>query len=150
MLPGHLSVRSMLGLRTVATLLVLAVGCGSKPGIALLTRPDGPPVSVGRYPGRYELISANHPLDQRASDWRTDIEQHERVLRELVRKQFAAKTPLEFDHMFTAYDSTAGRVLLRYFAPAVDPSEIAGWEVMLVYATDGRLAEAFVDELPLE
>ncbi len=140
----------MLGLRTAVALLVLAVGCGSRSGIILLTRPDGPPVSIGRYPGRYVLINSNHPLDRCASDWRIDVEQHERVLRELVRRQFAAKTPLEFDHMFTAYDSTVGRVLLRYFAPAVDPSEIAGWEVMLVYATDGRLAEAFVDELPLE
>ena len=150
MLPDYLPTRSKVGLRIAVALIVLTAGCGGRPGITCLTRPNGPPVSAGRYPGRYVLVGSNHPMDRRASSWRADIAQHEQILRELVRERFTARTPLEFSHMFTACDSSAGRILLRYFAPAVNPSEIAGWEVMLVYAMNGRLVEVFVDELPLE
>ena len=97
------------------------------------------------------MLPADYPLSSRAASLRADIEAHENVLRRIVRDRISAKSPLEFQFMYAGHDSTGDRLVLRYFARAAVPDEIAGWQVQLVYSLPALLpVHAYVKALPLE
>ncbi len=137
-------------LAVLGCVFVLACGpAGSQ--VIRLVEPHGPKVEVSHYPGYVRMLSGGHPVVKKSEAWCKDIECHEKVLRRIVREHFDVKTPLEFDYMYTGFDSTRNAAIVRYFAFNADPIEIAGWEVLLVYAlSSGRLAQAFVAAVPLE
>jgi len=138
-------------MRFVPILLALALfACAPKPGIVHLAQPGGPPVRTGWYEGRLDILAGGDPLVKRAQPWRRDIACRETVLRQLVRMHYDAKAPLEFNYMYTGLDRDRDLVLIRYFAPAWNPKEIAGWDVIVCHTRRGRVVEAWVNELPLE
>ena len=71
----------------------------------------------------------------------------------MVRERYDAKSGLEFRPMYVAADTARDLVVVRWFARSGAPEEkrgIAGWEVLLLYTPRGRLAEAWVNEVPLD
>ncbi len=115
------------------------------------TDASAPPVDSGRYPGSLRILPADHPLSVDAAPLRADVEAHEPILRRFVRQRISVKSPLEFQFMYVGQDSANRRLILRYFARAAIPNEIAGWQVQLVYALPSlRPVHAYVQALPLE
>jgi hypothetical protein len=108
-------------------------------------------VDSGHYPGSVRILPAGHPLVVEAASLRTDAESHEHLLRKLVRSRIAVKSPLEFQFMYTGLDSVNNRLVLRYFARAAVPGEIAGWQALLVYSLPSlEPVHAYVQAVPLE
>ncbi len=112
---------------------------------------DAPPADSGRYPGPLRILGAADPLSVKAGPLRADVEAHEPVLRKLVRERIPVESPLEFQFMYVGHDSRNNRLILRYFSPAADQREFAGWDVQLVYSLPSlRLEHAYVQAVPLE
>jgi hypothetical protein len=112
---------------------------------------DAPPVDSGRYSGPLRMLSSDHPLSNRATPLRADVEAHENVVRKLVRHRIPVKSPLEFHFMYVGHDSVNNRLILRYFSRAAVQDEIAGWQVQLVYSLPHlRPEHAYVQAMPLE
>ncbi len=131
--------------------MLLLVNCVPSSQITRLVEPNGPRVGKGSYPGNIAVLNGTSPIVRKAESWRKDIENHESILRRIVRSRFDVKTPLEFNYMYTALDSARNAAVIRYFTFNPKPEEIAGWEVLLVYKLPrGNLIEAFVAAVPLE
>jgi hypothetical protein len=97
------------------------------------------------------MINSGQPEHRIVTQLRADIEQHENLLRSYVEERLGARPPLEFHFSYAALDSSASRLLLRYFAFHPDPNLVAGWQVQLVYRlADARLLRVYVETLPLE
>ena len=112
---------------------------------------DAPPVDSGHYPDPFEFLSAGHPLIIKAAPLRADVEAHAQVLPRLVRERISLKSPLEFQLMYVGHDSTNHRLILRYFSRAAVQTEIAGWQLQLVYSLPSlRPEHAYVQAVPLE
>jgi len=113
--------------------------------------PNPPPTDSGRYKERFEILTAAHPVSTRMEPLRADAEAHENVLRRIARERLEIKSPLEFRFMFTGYDSLNNRAVLRFFARSADQTEIAGWQLQLLYDYRTlRPIHAYVMPLPLE
>jgi len=131
---------------------VTLLACGPKSQVVRLLDPAAVPVEAARYPFHAATPTPGDPVLKRAEVWKQDIEQNERVLRQLVRDRYETKSPLEFKFMYVAVDSTNGRAVVRYFAREADQTSwVAGYEVFLGYSlTSGRLERGWVNRLPLE
>lgn len=108
---------------------------------------------AGWYRGSVHFLPGDDPRVTRAEPWIEDTRCHEQVLRELVRERYDTKSALEFRPMYVAADTARDLIIVRWFARSGVPEEqrgIAGWEVLLLYSSRGRLVEAWVNELPLE
>jgi hypothetical protein len=113
--------------------------------------PNPPPTDSGRYKGRFEILTAAHPVAVKMAPLRADAEAHENVMRKLLRDRFQVRQPLEFRYMFTGYDSLNNKAVLRFFARAADQKEIAGWQLQFIYDYKTlRPIHAYVMPLPLE
>ena len=126
-------------------------GVSTSQSVTRFAAADAPPVDSGRYPGPLRMLSPDHPLSVKAATLRADVESHEHVLRELVRKRISVKSPLEFQFMYVGQDSLNRRLILRYFSRNADQRELAGWQVQLVYSLPSlRPERAYVSAVPLE
>jgi len=128
-----------------------APGVKASQSVTRFIAPDAPPVELGRYPYFFTILSSNHPLAVKARPLCADVEAHEPVLRRLVRDRLSVKSPLEFQFMYVGHDSLHGRLILRSFARAAMPTEIAGWQTQLVYSLPSlQPVQAYVEPVPLE
>jgi hypothetical protein len=137
---------------SVALLLLFACG-PPRSQVIRVGQPGGPAVHSGWYRHNLDFLSGADPRGARARPWADDAERHENVMRTLVRERYDVKSALEFRYKYTALDSARNLFVLRWFARSGAPEEkrgIAGWEVLLLYTRRGRLAEAWVNEVPLE
>ncbi len=126
-------------------------GVSSSQSVTRFTVADAPPVDSGRYPGPLRMLTSGDPLSARTGLLRTDVEAHESVLRAILRGRISVKSPLEFRFMYVARDSLNQRLILRYFSRAADQSELAGWQVQLVYSLPSlQPVHAYVEPVPLE
>jgi hypothetical protein len=126
-------------------------GVGVSQSVMRFTAADAPPVDSGSYPGQLRMLSPDHRLAVKAAPLRADVESHEQILRRLVRERISVKSPLEFQFMYVARDSLGHRLILRYFSRAADQTEVAGWQVQLVYSLPSlQPVHAFVQAVPLE
>jgi hypothetical protein len=126
-------------------------GLDARRSVTRFLAADAPSVDSGRYPAHLRILPTDHPLSLRAAPLRADVEAHEPVLRRLVRDHLAVKSPLEFQFMYVGHDSANQRLILRYFARAAVPKEIAGWQAQLVYTLPSLLpVHAYVQPVPLE
>jgi hypothetical protein len=147
--------------RLASILCVLALlGCrhctksgtvSGKSSVATFLSSDSPPVTVGRYSGQLRILPQGHAVSLKAEPLRQDALSHESILRRLVREHIEVKDPLEFRFMYTGHDSLSREVVLRFFARKPVPTDIAGWQVMLVYSEPSLvLLRVCVSEVPLE
>lgn len=137
--------------RCIVAIILSFVGCASRSEVDRFDRTASACVRLGRYERPVEMMNSRHPLYRRIDRLRHDVEQHENLLRSYVREQLDAKPPLEFHFSYAAFDSTANRLLLRYFAFHPNPTLVAGWQVQLVYQLPRtRLLQVYVEALPLE
>jgi hypothetical protein len=126
-------------------------GDGESRSVTRFIAEDALPVEVGRYRDYLRMLPADDTLALRAGPLRADVEAHEQVLRKLVRDRLEVKSPLEFRFMYVGHDSVNRRLILRYFARAAVPNEIAGWQAQLVYSLPSlRPMHAYVQAVPLE
>jgi hypothetical protein len=152
----HLCMHRLVALLSVLLLLgcrhcLRCSGVGAPQSVTRFIAADGPPVEVGRYRSHLRMLPVDDPLAARAGPLRADIEANEQVLRKLVRDRLDVKSPLEFQFMYVGHDSVNQRLILRYFARAATPKEIAGWQAQLVYSLPSFLpVHAYVQAVPLE
>ena len=127
------------------------VGIEASQSVTRFVAADAPPVDSGHYPFPLQMLSVNHPLALKAGPLRADVEGHEAALRRLMRNRISVKSPLEFQFMYVGHDSVNRRLILRYFARAALPKDIAGWQAQLVYSLPSlRPVHAYVQAVPLE
>lgn len=132
-------------------LALAANGCAFRSQVASFDGPEPPPVLIGHYQAGAKLLYGPSRYDTLIARLRSDVESHEMVLRRLVRRYIDIKSPLEFNFGYAAVDTTAGVILLRFFAPHPTPLLVAGWQVQLVYRLPGGpVVAAYVEEVPLE
>lgn len=126
-------------------------GLDSSRSVTRFFAADAPPVDSGPYPGPFNILSADNPLSAETTPLLTDVEAHAQVLPRLVRERISVKSPLEFRLMYVGQDSLNHRLILRYFSRAAIQTEIAGWQVQLVYSLPSlRPEHAYVQAVPLE
>lgn len=131
--------------------LLTITGCPHRSEVRRLASVNSPPVVVGHYPDYIEILYGNRRFESLISRLRSDAEANEQILRNIVRRHIELKSPLEFSFKYAAIDTSAGVLLLRYFAPHPEPILIAGWQAQLVYRLpSGRLEKVYVEEVPLE
>lgn len=132
-------------------LIIFCLNCVPASQIKKFSLPSSPPVTLGYYPYYHYPLLAGHCLHKKVPALRHDIEANEQILRQLVRKQIAVKSPLEFSFSSAGYDSINNRIILRYFAPNPKPEEIAGWQIQFIYRLPNYLIDrAYVWTVPLE
>ncbi|MEO0071476.1 MAG: hypothetical protein ABIK39_05275 [candidate division WOR-3 bacterium] len=130
--------------------LILAC-CPHRSQINRFFSSNSPPVEVGFYPYYISPLPSNHPIMEKATNLRKDIESNEPILRKLVRENIGVKAPLEFKFQYLGKDSIHQRLILTYFARNYQPEMIAGWRVSLVYSLPHlKLLCAYVAEVPLD
>jgi len=132
--------------------LLTSFACSPSSQLLRLSGPRPLPVETAHYPFFTATPAPDDQVLKRAEAWKQDIEQNERVLRQLVRDRYDTKSPLEFRFMYVAVDTANRRAVVRYFAREADQTSwVAGYEVFLGYSLpSGRLEQAWVNRLPLE
>lgn len=109
------------------------------------------PIVTGYYPHYHYALPPDHSLQPQISVLRQDIEANEKLLRQLVRKHYDVKSPLEFQFSYAALDSANCRLVIRYFAPNAQPDELAGWQIQFIYRLPKfTLDSIYVWAVPLE
>jgi hypothetical protein len=138
------------GLR-IAVLLVLVLACASHDLVRDVSSKDFALVREGHYQGRVRVVGNDPQLKQSVERWRGQIEADPAFLRDIAGRFLSFPDTTRFRFKYVGEDSSARRVILRYFGFAPKPVIIAGWQVQFVFDLEGRgLKAVYTEEVPLE
>ena len=133
-----------------AALLLIAAAC-SYSIVRRVSAHDFELVQEGRFEGNVRVRNGDARLTSLVEGWRQEIEAEPEFLRRICGQYFSVPESTEFRFMYVGEDSSARRVILRYFGFAPKPFIIAGWQVQFVFDEQSRRLKAlYAAEVPLE